>query len=167
MYVSPARPMTIPSAAPSDEPVEPEVFSVKPTDRRPRIALLDGLPMAGHIALSERLIIDDPDQIAASYTASQMQHDTAMASLICHGDLNAPGRPTQRRVYVRPIMQPHPFSGQGETVLRERLLVDLIHEAFRRLFERHGQHDPAAPSVRIVNLSIGDPIQMFVRRISP
>ncbi len=167
MYVSPARPMTIPSAAPSDEPVEPEVFSVKPTDRRPRIALLDGLPMAGHIALSERLIIDDPDQIAASYTASQMQHGTAMASLICHGDLNAPGRPTQRRVYVRPIMQPHPFSGQGETVLRDRLLVDLIHEAFRRLFERHGQHDPAAPSVRIVNLSIGDPIQMFVRRISP
>ncbi len=169
MYVSPARPMTFPSAAPSDEPVEPEVFfSVKPVDRRPRIALLDGLPMAGHIVLSERLIIDDPDQIAASYTASQMQHGTAMASLICHGDLNAPGESTQRRVYVRPIMQPHPFSGQGETVLRDRLLVDLIHEAFRRLFERHGQHDPAALSVRIVNLSIGDPpIQMFVRRISP
>ena len=92
MYVSPARPMTIPAAAPSDEPLDSQAFSAKPSDPRPRIALLDGLPMAGHIALSERLIIDDPDQIAASYTASQMQHGTAMASLICHGDLNVPGR---------------------------------------------------------------------------
>lgn len=121
MYVSPARPMTIPSAAPSDEPLEPEAFSVKPADRRPRIALLDGLPMASHIALSKRLVIDDPDQIAASYTASQMQHGTAMASLICHGDLSTAGESTQRSVYVRPIMQPHPFNGQGETVLRDRL----------------------------------------------
>uniref|UniRef100_A0A5Q5BH79 Peptidase S8/S53 domain-containing protein n=2 Tax=unclassified Mycobacterium TaxID=2642494 RepID=A0A5Q5BH79_MYCSS len=167
MYVSPARPMTIPAAAPSDEPLDSQAFSAKPSGPRPRIALLDGLPMAGHIALSERLIIDDPDQIAATYTASQMQHGTAMASLICHGDLNAPGASTQRRLYVRPVMQPHPFNGDEETVLRDRLLVDLIHEAFRRMFERHGQHDPVAPSVRIINLSIGDPIQMFVRRVSP
>ncbi|WP_238994851.1 S8 family peptidase [Mycolicibacterium chubuense] len=167
MYVSPARPMTIPAVAASDEPLDSTAFSAKPTDQRPRIALLDGLPMAGHIALAERLVIDDPDEIATSYTAPQMQHGTAMASLICHGDLNAAGESTQRRVYVRPIMQPHPFNGQEETVLRDRLLVDLIHEAFRRIFERHGQHDPVAPSVRIINLSIGDPIQMFVRRISP
>ncbi|QZT54938.1 S8 family peptidase [Mycolicibacterium austroafricanum] len=167
MYVSPVRPMTIPAVAASDEPLDSEALSAKPTDQRPRVALLDGLPMAGHIALAERLVIDDPDEIAASYTAPQMQHGTAMASLICHGDLNAPGESTQRRVYVRPIMEPHPFNGQEETVLRDRLLVDLIHEAFRRIFERHGRHDPVAPSVRIINLSIGDPIQMFVRRISP
>lgn len=167
MYVSPARPMTIPAVAAADEPLDSAAFSVTPADHRPRIALLDGLPMAGHIALSERLVIDDPDEIAASYTASQMQHGTAMASLICHGDLNAAEESTQRRLYVRPIMQPHPFNGQQETVLQDRLLVDLVHEAFRRLFERHGQQEPVAPSVRIINLSIGDPIQMFVRRISP
>lgn len=167
MFISPARPMSIPAVAPSDEALDPALFAVKPSDDRPRVALLDGLPMAGHIALTERLTIDDPDEIAASYATSQMQHGTAMASLICHGDLNAIGEPTHRRVYVRPIMQPHPFSGEEEAVLRDRLLVDLIHQAFRRMFERQGERNALVPSVRIINLSIGDPVQMFVRRISP
>lgn len=167
MYVSPARPMSIPAVSASDESLDPDRFAKKPTDDRPRVALFDGLPMTGHIALTDRLVIDDPDEVASSYMTSQMQHGTAMASLICHGDLNAVTEPTRRRVYVRPIMQPHPFSGEEETVLQDRLLVDLIHEAFRRLFERQGQRNALAPSVRIINLSIGDPVQMFVRRISP
>jgi Subtilase family len=167
MYVSPARPMSIPGVTASDEVLDPNSFTSMPTSDRPRVALLDGLPMAGHVALNGRLIIDDPDQIADSYISSQMQHGTAMASLICHGDLNAIGLPCTRRLYVRPVMQPHSFSGEEETVLRDRLLVDLIHQAFRRVLEGDGSGAPQAPSVRIVNLSIGDPIQMFVRRISP
>ncbi|BBZ38821.1 hypothetical protein MCNS_18840 [Mycobacterium conspicuum] len=168
MYVSPARPMTIPAVAPADQPLSPQMFGVKPISDRPRVALLDGLPMVGHIALSERLIVDDPDEIAQSYTSTtQMQHGTAMASLICHGDLNAAGRPPTRRVYVRPILQPHPVIGSEETVLRDQLLVDLIHRSLRRMLEGEGSGDARAPSVRVVNLSIGDPIQMFVRRISP
>lgn len=167
MYVSPARPMSIPAVTPSDDPLDPNAFTTTPASDIPRVALLDGVPMAGHIALNGRLIIDDPDQIAPSYTSAQMQHGTAMASLICHGDLNAAEAPATRRVYVRPVMQPHPFHGDQETVLRDRLLVDLIHQVFRRIFERDGSVGPQAPSVRIINLSIGDPIQMFVRRISP
>lgn len=167
MYVSPARPMSIPGVAPSDDALDPDSFTTMPASDLPRVALLDGVPMAGHIVLNGRLVIDDPDQIAASYTSAQMQHGTAMASLICHGDLNAIEAPVTRRVYVRPVMQPHPFRGEEETVLRDRLLVDLIHQAFRRIFEGEGSGDPQAPSVRIINLSIGDPIQMFVRRISP
>lgn len=167
MYVSPARPMSIPGFAATDEDLHPEQFATTPTNNLPRVALLDGLPMAGHIALAGRLIIDDPDQIADSYTSSRMHHGTAMASLICHGDLNDDGQPSARRVYVRPIMQPHPVFDDRETVLPNRLLVDLIHRAFRRMFDADGSAPPQAPSVRVVNLSIGDPIQMFIRRITP
>ncbi|SBS76637.1 conserved hypothetical protein [uncultured Mycobacterium sp.] len=167
MYVSPSRPMSIASAAATDEALDPARFSVAPSNNLARVALLDGVPMAGHTALSGRLIIDDPDQISQGYTSSQMHHGTAMASLICHGDLNGDGPPSIRRVYVRPIMQPHPFFADREIVLPDRLLVDLIHRAFRRMFEADGSSPPAAPSVRVVNLSIGDPIQMFIRRISP
>ena len=167
MCVSPARPMSIPGIAASDEDLHAEAFATKPAIDLPRVALLDGLPMAGHVALDGRLVIDDPDQIANSYTSSQMHHGTAMASLICHGDLNSHEQPCNRRVYVRPIMQPDSFSGEWETVLPDRLFVDLIHRAFRRMFEGDGSDAPQAPSVRIVNFSIGDPIQMFIRRISP
>ncbi|ULP45438.1 MULTISPECIES: S8 family peptidase [Mycobacterium simiae complex] len=167
MYVSPARPMSVPGVSASDDALDPDLFTATPTSDVPRVALLDGLPMAGHIALNGRLVIDDPDQVADSYTSAQMQHGTAMASLISHGDLNAIGTSSARRVYVRPIMQPHPFGLDEEVVLRDRLLVDLVHQAFRRMFEGDGSGQPQAPSVRVVNLSIGDPVQMFVRRISP
>jgi hypothetical protein len=167
MYVSPARPMSIPGVAATDEDLDPERFATPPTNNVPRVALLDGVPMAGHIALTGRLVIDDPDQIGDRYPSSRMHHGTSMASLICHGDLNDDGKPASRRLYVRPIMQPHPFFEDSETVLPNHLLVDLIHRAFRRMFEADGSAPPQAPSVRVVNLSIGDPIQMFIRRISP
>lgn len=167
MYVSPFRPMSIPNVAVSDQDLTPDTFAAMPESTLPRVALLDGLPMAGHVALNGRLVIDDPDQIANSYTSSQMHHGTAMASLICHGDLNAQEQSCTRRVYVRPVMQPEPVFGDEEIVLPDRLFVDLVHRAFRRMFEGDGAGAPQAPSVRIVNFSIGDPVRMFIRRISP
>lgn len=165
MFVSPARPMTIPALEISDDALATG-FAGLPV-AAPRVALIDGLPLANHAALAGRLILDDPDGVAERYTAAQAHHGTAMASLIAHGDLNAPRQPLSTPIYVRPVLEPHPLQPQTETVLRDALLVDLLHRAFRRIFEGDDGRPPAAPSVRVVNLSIGDPARVFDRRISP
>ncbi len=165
MFVSPARPMAIPALDVSE--AGPAETAPLPQIAAPRVALLDGLPLANHAQLADRLVIDDPDDYASRYTAAQRQHGTAMASLICHGDLGSQGLPLSTRLYVRPILEPHPANPQEETTVRNELLVDLVHRAFRRIFEGDGQQPPAAPSVRVVNLSIGDPARTFARRMSP
>jgi hypothetical protein len=145
----------------SDEPLTADQLEPS-SDPAPRVALFDRLPLAGHIALADRIVIDDPTGVAEHYTSvSQLQHGTAMASLICHGDLNAPGPALSRRIYVRPIMQPHHVVSQQEVILRDQLLVDLIHGSFLRMFEHRGTADAQAPSVRTVNLSIGEPVRMM------
>lgn len=165
MFVTSARPMTVRSPQPTEFGGVPVVQ--QPPGRRPRVALLDGLPLANHVALHGRLVIDDPDGRAAAYGNGQQGHGTAMAGLIAHGDLNAPGPPIPSAIYVRPILQPHAFFQDLELVVPDELLVDLIHRALHRIFEGDGNQPPAAPSVRVVNLSIGDPARTFVRRLSP
>lgn len=166
MFVSPARPMTVPALEVADDALAATMPAAP--GGPPRVAMLDGLPMAHHTALTGRLIIDDPDDLASRYTSvDRQQHGTAMASLISHGDLNDPRPPLSTRIYVRPILEPHPFDGAAETVARDKLLVDLVHRAFHRMFEGDGTHPAAAPSVRIVNLSLGDPARVFARRMSP
>ena len=86
---------------------------------------------------------------------SSRNHGTAMASLIIHGDLTSPGEPLDRPLYVRPIMRPHDFVLGHEQVIQNRLLTDLLHRAVRRIVEGEAGREAAAPSVRIVNLSIG------------
>ena len=65
-------------------------------------------------------------------------------------------------------MQPRRgFGGQFVEAIPENVLpVDLIHRAVRRLFEGEGAEPPAAPSVRIINLSIGDSARPFAREMS-
>lgn len=166
MFLAPAQPMTIPSLQQADEVTAPAPPS-PPPDRAPRVALLDGVPLANHDTLAGRLVLDDPDDVAERYTSDQRQHGTAMSSLILHGDLSDPRRPLSTLLYVRPIFEPHPSAGHGETTIQDELLVDLVHRAFRRMFDKTGDREPAAPSVRIVNLSIGDPARVFARRLSP
>jgi hypothetical protein len=73
----------------------------------PIIALFDGLPMAQHDRLRDRLEIDDPDDFAASYGAANEQiHGTSMASLIVHGNLDEGSMPIRHQLYVRPVMVP-------------------------------------------------------------
>jgi hypothetical protein len=62
--------------------------------------------MAKHEALAGRLIIGDPDDLASRNPAAP-NHGTAMASLICHGNLSDPRSPPSTTLYVQPIMQPH------------------------------------------------------------
>ena len=133
----------------------------------PMVAVFDGVPLSGHAALVGRIVIDDPDGFAASYQARQMHHGTAMASAIVHGDLHDDGDALRAPLYVRPILQPDLFGGRTEITPPTRLLVDLVHRAFRRLFVPEGGQQPIAPTVRIVNLSIGDPSLPFDRTLSP
>jgi hypothetical protein len=165
MFVTPARPMALPAPRPTAFGLAD--LSTELPEGPPRIALLDGLPFANHVSLQGRLIIDDPDGRAASYGSGQQSHGTAMAGLIAHGDLTTPGPTVGSPLYVRPILQPHPWVDDVELVVPDEILVDLIHRSFRRIFEGDGQQPAAAPSVRVVNLSIGDPARMFIRRLSP
>jgi hypothetical protein len=129
--------------------------------------LLDGLPFVNHDVLTGRLTVDDPDGLGQDYPVSSRHHGSAMASLIIHGDLSAPGEPLDRPLYVRPIMRPHEFVTGHEQVIADKLLTDLLHRAVRRMVEGEAGREPTAPSVRIVNLSIGAESRALVRRMSP
>lgn len=138
----------------------------------PIAALLDGLPMAQHTRLVDRLYIDDPDDFESQYGhASEQVHGTAMASLILHGDLNDPdpSNAVNRWLYVRPVMYPHPsgFDERKEAMPSDKLGVDLIWRAFRRMFEGEGDQEPTAPTVRVINLSLGDQRRRFTGVMSP
>lgn len=134
----------------------------------PLVAMFDGLPLSGHGLLNGRLIVDDPDGYESAYQARERVHGTAMASLICHGDLNAEGEPLSRPLYVRPIMRPRRgFDGKFDEAIPDGVLpVDLVHRAVRRLYESEGGEPPAAPSVRVINLSVGDRYRPFDRGMS-
>lgn len=166
MFVSPFTPMSVAPATPAP------IASVRlPPGERvsglPRVALLDGLPFQNHDALIGRLIVDDPDLLGENYPVSARSHGTAMASLIIHGDLTAQDEPLSRPLYVRPIMRPQDFPTTHEQVIPDRLFTDLLHRAIRRIQEGDEGREAAAPSVRVINLSIGAPARALTRRMSP
>lgn len=165
MIVSPSRAMVVETTDPVEEGLQFDATAIPAGP--PRVALLDGVPLANHVALDGRLVIDDPDDHTAKYGMAQRRHGTVMASLIAHGDLAAPRSALPQPIYVRPIFEPHPHLTRSETVPRGELLVDLVHRCFHRIFEGDGDHKAAAPSIRIVTLAVGDPARVFVRRLSP
>lgn len=139
-----------------------------PAAAQPRVALLDGVPLAGHDVLAGRIVVDDPDGWEALTPANRRNHGTAMASLIVHGDLNTDGAAQRAPVYVRPILwnqTPDWVRGDGrEELPRDQLAVDLLHSAIVRLFEGD---DAAAPMVRVIVLAVGDAVCQFHRFVSP
>lgn len=155
-----------------EDAMEIEAVDFEEDTEPPVIALLDGMPMTQHERLIDRLSVEDPDDFASYYgKAMDQRHGTAMASLILHGDLNAPEPlpPVRRRLYVRPVMypQPHGFNEDCEFMPSDRLGIDLIWRAFIRMFEGEGGEDATAPTVRIVNLSVGDVNRRFAGHMSP
>jgi hypothetical protein len=154
-----------------DGPVEVLERNVVVADGQPIVALLDGLPQQNHPLLAQSLVVDDPDGWEGAYEVKDRVHGTAMASLIVHGELDEPSSPLTRRIYVRPLLRPSTTDVFGdrraERTPDDVLLIDLIHRAVRRLFEAEGNSPPAAPTVRIVNLSIGNEFQVFDRALSP
>lgn len=134
------------------------VLAAKAYDR-PICALLDGLPLANHVFLKDRLQIDDPDGYEATYQANERKHGTGMASLIIHGDLNAQGEPINRPLYVRPIMKPNRYG--DEAVPEGILFPDLLHRAIVEM-----RNNQALNDICIVNLSVCDRLKPFKRTMS-
>lgn len=130
----------------------------------PIAALLDGFPLQGHALLRGRLRLDDPDGMEERAVVSGRVHGTAMASIIIHGDLNAREMALDRRLYVRPLM--FAPAGGRERTDEDRLLIDTIHRAVLRMKGSEGE-EAAAPSVFLVNLSVGDRRRPFARIVSP
>jgi len=135
----------------------------------PVIAIFDGVPLTNHRLLTDRVIVDDPDNWEADYAASERIHGTSITSLIVHGDLNQPITPLSRPVYIRPIMKPinWPITPRPEGMPENCLAVDLIHRAVKRLFEGDQDAGPVAPQVKVINLSIGDRTRQFTHSMSP
>jgi hypothetical protein len=129
----------------------------------PVVCILDGVPVANHPLLADRVIVLDPDELGAD-TAVETElrrHGTAMASVAVWGDLSARGDAAARPVVVRPILTPaRDTSDNGEELPGSELAPDLMRRVFRELYG-DGSQNGAMPSVVVVNLSVGDPAVQF------
>lgn len=130
----------------------------------PIAALLDGVPLQSHVLLADRLMLDDPDDLQGRAIVSQRIHGTAMASLIIHGDTMLSEPSLTRPLYLRPIMFAE--GNQREHSDGNRLLIDIVYQAVIRI--KGNETNPAvAPTVFLVNLSIGDERRPFAGIMSP
>ncbi|WP_275425922.1 S8 family peptidase [Occallatibacter savannae] len=170
MFLRPAgQSIAVPSDIPPldfDGPVGEEQVPEGP----PVVGILDGLPLANHRLLTGRLIIDDPLNWEVDYRAAERSHGTQMASLIVRGDLSAGEAALTRPVYIRPIMKPDPRDFRQvrvEAMPSNQLAIDLLHLAVRRIYEDNEGNPGVAPSVRVLNLSIGDPNRPLDGPMSP
>jgi hypothetical protein len=160
--------VAVPTGALTETREEPEW--PPPTEEAPIVAMLDGMPLATHQLLAGRLRLDDPDGFAAGYQATEFRHGTFMASLIARGELDANEVPLDRPVYVRPVMTPDPrdfSSPRTEAIPEDKLAVDLIYRAVRRMFDADGDQPAAAATVRVINISVCDRGRPFLNIISP
>ena len=132
----------------------------------PIAALFDGVPVERHALLDGRLRIDDPDELDQRSEVARRRHGTEMASLIIHGDRNREELPLQRKVYVRPVLVPTD-SGSWEEFPPDRLLIDTIYSAVKRMKEGDAEGGATALTVFLVNLSLGDQRRPFAGPISP
>ncbi len=135
----------------------------------PLIALFDGFPQYNHPLLKGLLEVDDPDKYGTSYAANQMIHGTSMASLILRGFDMSKNSGSFRKLYVRPLMKFDSNYGKERTP-DDFLLIRKFYEAISRLFDSNPDlHSapPRAPSVRIVNLSLGIEDRQFYGIASP
>lgn len=136
------------------------------SDLPPLVAILDGYPVESHDLIANRLEIDDPEDLASRYASPNLRvHGTSMASLVCRGDANRPSRPVGRRVHLRPVLCCP--TGSHEQFRPDQLLLDTIYRAVTRLFEGEGGSPATAPTVKVINLSLGDLSRPFARRMTP
>jgi len=169
MFFRPVGQMVVGDKSPEGDVEIAQIEEMPLPTGDPVVALFDGVPLANHRLLAGRLVVDDPDNWEADYAASERVHGSSMASLIVHGDLNQPQPPLSRPVYVRPIMKPLNWfdTPRPEGIPENCLAVDLIHRAVKRLFEGDQGEGPAAPQIKVINLSIGDRARQFTQSMSP
>ena len=165
MFLRPQSSTDVPE--PGDE-LEPALYDPddEPVALPPVAALLDGVPVQNHVLLDGRLEMDDPDGLEAMSVVTERYHGTAMASLILHGDRNVTTNSLSRRLYVRPVLYA-PGNGIREEPSRDRLMIDVIYRAVKRIKEGDEEGGATAPEVFLVNLSIGDSRRPFAGPMSP
>ena len=132
----------------------------------PIAALFDAVPVQNHQLIASRIVVDDPDDFEHMSVVNKRVHGTAMASLIIHGDRNRNEGAIRRPLYVRPVMYA-PDVGNEETIRNDRLLIDTMHRAVKRMKEGDESGGATAPDVFIVNISLGDPRRPFSGPMSP
>lgn len=164
MFLKPQSVAEIPASTEFEGAEVAAAPAAAPVAAQPLAALLDGFPVQNHVRLANRLLIDDPDNLEPLYPVARRAHGTEMASLIIHGDLSHGGAPITRPLYVRPVLRPTP---NGERTPADRLLVDVIYQAVRRMKEGDGATPATAPSVAVINLSLADDKRPFARMMSP
>lgn len=167
MFIRPQSMATFPvDAEQDDDPAPPPKVERAPVP--PLAALLDGLPVQNHHRLQNRLIVDDPEGLEASYQVAARKHGTEMSSLIVHGDINRAEPPLSRPLYVRPVMTPvRTLQGWEECTPNDRLLIDQIYRAVLRIKVGEVGEPAAAATVVLINMSMGDPHRPFAGRMSP
>jgi Subtilase family len=124
----------------------------------PILAVLDGVPMAGHPLLRQHMSIEDLFGLEPNTSVTERVHGSAMASLIVHGDRNRPEPPLPRQIHCIPVL------GAADRFPPDRLIVDLIYQAVMRM---RGTRDPSAPHVIIINISLGNARRPFHGQLSP
>ena len=165
MFLRPQSLADVP--APGDE-TKPEaaIADEQPAELPPVAALFDGVPVQNHVFLNGRLEMDDPDGLEAMSVVAERYHGTAMASLILHGDRNVANEVLSRRLHMRPVLYA-PGNGVREEPRRDRLLIDVIYRAVRRIKEGDEEGEATAPEVFLINLSLADAGRPFGGPISP
>lgn len=153
------RPQSLVTAIDANDllPAAP-VFAPGPVTADPILALLDGVPVAGHPLLRTHLSVEDHFGLEPGALVSQRVHGSAMASLIVHGDRNRPEPSLPRQVHCIPVL------GNNDRFPSDRLIIDLIYQAVMRM--RAGAQ-PSAPHVIIVNISLGNIRRPFYGQLSP
>ena len=142
------------------------VDAVEP--RRPAVAaILDAVPVQNHPAFAAHLEYDDPDDLEARAVGPRV-HGTAMVSLIIRGDLENDGIALERRIHFRPLLFSRINGDREEEVFRpDRLIVDEVVRAVKRMKEGENGEPPTAPNVIFINISLGDLKRPFYGRLSP
>lgn len=130
-------------------------------------ALLDGYPIDQHDLLAGRLNVVEVDVSGTQAPALTRQHGTAMASLIVHGDLQAPdSKPLNRLLAVLPVLV-SPGAGHKETTPKGKLPIGVIYNALQTIIAANENINPKLRRVIVINHSICDVYAPFVRHSSP
>lgn len=148
----------------SEESSSGEVISEPLPQGEPVLCVLDGVPVANHPRLANRVSIVDPDDLAAdtAVETTLRRHGTAMASVCVWGDLSENEAAARRPVLVRPILTPALDTVElHEELPPAELAPDLMRRVFRELYEGDDTVGPSGQSVVVINLSVGDPASPF------
>ncbi|UZE10923.1 S8 family peptidase [Pseudomonas sp. B21-053] len=130
--------------------------------RPPIAALFDGVVIQNHNLLKDRLIIDDSENLESNSPVNTRSHGTAMASLILHGDLALEEETINRKLYVQFLLSAS-IENPTETTPKNRLLLDIIYQAVKRIKELPSE---LGGNVFIINISLGDINRPFSGQMS-